>query len=494
MNVDKKALSLKNEYVRIGKRQAQRIMAGSILIVDDEQDMLQLLKRSLEPDLDCRVDTALSAEEALKRLSVKSYDLVLADIKMPGMDGLEMLELIKRDQPDLTVVMMTAYGRIEMAVEAMKRGAYDFITKPFEHEALVLRLEKALERSQLLRENLQLQKEFDSRHVFQNLVGKSALMQRVYETIQMVAKTDLTVLITGESGTGKDLTARAIHALSPRNKRAFVAVNCPSVPEHILESELFGYKKGAFTHATQNKIGLFQEAHGGTIFLDEIGDISPTIQTKLLRVLQEKEIKPLGDPKSIEVDVRIIASTNQKLQEKIQKAEFREDFFYRINVLPVRLPALRERREDIPLIANHLVKTHCVKLNKEPKRISPELMEILVNHPWEGNVRELENVIMRGILFSTGDEIRPRDVGLKNEPRPECLVESTVHNLPYREAKEQTLQKFNAHYIGHLLTATGGNVSQAARNCGLERQALQQIMRRYGIDAAPYRNKGRPEN
>ena len=313
-------------------------------------------------------------------------------------------------------------------------------------------------------------------------------MQRVFEAIQMVAKTDLTVLVTGESGTGKELAARAVHDLSHRSKNAFVAVNCPTVPENILESELFGYKKGAFTHATQNRIGLFQEAHRGTIFLDEIGDISPTIQTKLLRVLQEKEIKPLGDPKTIQVDVRIIASTNQDLQEKIRKAEFREDFFYRINVLPIRLPALREHREDIPLIANHLVKIHCVKLNSQPKRISPKLMNILVNLRWEGNVRQMENLIMRGILFSATDEIHPQDVGLENESRPERLIEGTVNNLPYRKAKEQTLQEFNAHYIGHLLTVSKGNVSQAARHCGLERQALQQIMRRYDIDAAPYRN------
>ncbi|MCK5488316.1 MAG: sigma-54-dependent Fis family transcriptional regulator, partial [Desulfobacterales bacterium] len=282
-------------------------MNRQILIVDDEMDMLQLLKRSLEPDLNCKVETALSGEQALKLLERKIFDLVLADIKMPGMDGLELLELIKRENPDLTVVMMTGHGDIDMAVKAMKSGAYDFITKPFDHDALLLRLEKALERSSLLMENIRLQEECRESDVFQNLVGKSAKMQRVYETIQMVAKTDLTVLITGESGTGKDLAARAIHTLSNRRSGPFVAVNCPTVPENILESELFGYKKGAFTHATQNKAGLFQAAHRGTIFLDEIGDINPTIQTKLLRVIQEKEIKPLGDTRTVEVDVRIIS-------------------------------------------------------------------------------------------------------------------------------------------------------------------------------------------
>ena len=461
----------------------------SILIVDDERDLLQLLKRSLEPDLSCRIQTAPNGGAALKCLDADTFDLVLADIKMPGMNGLELLEHIKRDTPDLTVVMMTAHGDIEMAVQAMKSGAYDFITKPFDHEALLLRLEKALERSSLLKENLRLQRECQDINAFQDLVGKSSRMQRVYETIQMVAKTDLTVLITGESGSGKDLTARAIHALGPRRRKPFVAVNCPTVPENILESELFGYKKGAFTHATQNKIGLFQEAHHGTIFLDEIGDISPTIQTKLLRVLQEKEIKPLGDTKTIDVDVRIVASTNRDLQNKIKKSEFREDFYYRLNVLPIHLPALREHREDIPLIANHLLEKHCAKLNKPLKKLSPELLEVFLNRAWEGNVRELENLIIQGILFSLTDQIRPQDIGLSLVASSTNSVDISFQDLPYKKAKEQVLVNFNASYIHNLLTKSQGNVTQAARLCGLERQALQQVMRRYGIKAEPFRNR-----
>jgi DNA-binding NtrC family response regulator len=461
----------------------------SILIVDDERDLLQLLKRSLEPDLNCRVEIASNGAAALKCLGADTFDLVLADIKMPGMNGLELLGHIKKDTPDLTVVMMTAHGDIEMAVQAMKSGAYDFITKPFDHDALLLRLEKALERSSLLKENLRLQRVCQDGNAFQDLVGKSSKMQRVYETIQMVAKTDLTVLITGESGSGKDLTARAIHALSPRRRKSFVAVNCPTVPENILESELFGYKKGAFTHATQNKIGLFQEAHRGTIFLDEIGDISPTIQTKLLRVLQEKEIKPLGDTKTIDVDVRIVASTNRNLQEKIKKSEFREDFFYRLNVLPIHLPALREHREDIPLIANHLLEKHCAKLNKPLKKLSPELLEVFLHRPWEGNVRELENLIMQGILFSLTDQIRPQDIGLSLAANSTNRVDSSFQDLPYKRAKEQVLVNFNSSYINNLLTKSRGNVTQAARFCGLERQALQQVMRRYDIKAEPFRNR-----
>ena len=462
-------------------------MQKSILIIDDELDMLQLLKRSLEPDLKCHIATVQSGKEALQLIAQQPFDLVLADIKMPEMDGLELLELIKRDYPNMTVVMMTAFGGVETAVEAMRNGAYDFISKPFDHETILVRLEKALERSSLIQENYRLQMECKDRQVFHKLVGNSQIMNRLYETIQMVAKTDLTVLITGESGTGKELAARAVHNLSLRSKNAFVAVNCPTLPENILESELFGYKKGAFTHATHDKIGLFQEAHKGSIFLDEIGDITPAIQTKLLRVLQEKEIKPLGDTKSITVDVRIIASTNQNLEEKIKIGEFREDVYYRLNVLPIKLPALREHPEDIPLIANHLLEKHCLLLDKPAKKISPELMDIFLQKRWEGNVREMENVIMQGILFSSGDEIRPRDVNLNSNRRSARRLESADNNLPYKAAKEITLKQFNHSFIGRLLEEYNGNVSQTARHCGLERQALQQIMRRYNINAEDYR-------
>lgn len=462
-------------------------MRKSILIIDDELDMLQLLKRSLEPELKCDIQTAQSAKEALEILSKGSFDLVLVDIKMPQMDGFELLELLKRDHPQMTVVMMTAYGGVDMAVEAMRKGAYDFITKPFDHETIVVRLDKALERSSLIQENYRLQLECQDRNAFQELVGNSQVMKRLYETIQMVAKSDLTVLISGESGTGKELAARAVHNLSNRSNNAFVAVNCPTLPETILESELFGYKKGAFTQATQNKIGLFQEAHQGTIFLDEIGDIAPAIQTKLLRVLQEKEIKPLGDTKSITVDVRIVASTNQNLEEKIKKGEFRDDVFYRLNVLPVRLPALREHPEDIPLIANHLLEKHCAELDKPLKKISPELMDLFLKRTWEGNVRELENVIMQGILFSSSDEVKPQDIHLNTLPPAGGLIEGLYQDLPYKKAKEQTLKDFNHQYLCKLLTINQGNVTRAARQCGMERQALQQIMRRYQIRADDFR-------
>jgi len=266
-----------------------------------------------------------------------------------------------------------------------------------------------------------------------------------------------------------------------------VAVNCPTIPENILESELFGYKKGAFTHATQDRSGLFQEAHTGTIFLDEIGDVSPAIQTKLLRVLQEKEIKPLGHAKPVKVDVRIVASTNQNLREKIRNGQFREDFFYRLNVLPVELPDLKTHLEDIPQIANHLLEKHCARMNKPVKRLSRELVKIFMGMTWEGNVREMENMIMRGILFSTGDKIMPHEVGLTDEEPVQTLCGDDCLGLPYKDVKEETLNRFNHSFIGNLLVESKGNVTQAARQCGLERQALQQIMKRYGIKADHYR-------
>lgn len=463
-------------------------MDRSILIVDDEPDMLQLLKRSLEPDLACTVDIASSAEAAIQAMNRKAFDLVMADIRMPGMDGLDLLAFIKKTVPDQTVVMMTAYGSIDTAVTAMRNGAYDFITKPFDHDALVARLEKALERSELIKENQILREACRAApHVFERMVGNSEAMLRVHETIRMVAKTDFTVLITGESGTGKELAARAIHALSPRKNRSFIPVHCPTVPEQILESELFGYKKGAFTHATQDKNGLFQEARGGSIFLDEIGDIGPIVQAKLLRVLQEKEIKPLGDTRSLTVDVRIIASTNQDLRDKIQKGRFREDLFYRLNVLPLKLPALSERRSDIPIIAYHFIEKHCTRLERPPQKISPDLMARLLDRKWEGNVRELENTIIQGILFSKSEEILPADAGFVETDQRSAGQAEKAYLPSYRDAKEEMLTVFNTDYIGQLLMKHDGNVTQAAQMCGLERQSLQQIMRRYGIASKHYR-------
>ncbi|MGQ9668904.1 sigma-54-dependent transcriptional regulator [Desulfosoma sp.] len=473
---------------KVSTSEVPEALKDRILVVDDEQDFLRLLKRSLVKDLECDVLTAASGGAALQVLEEESVDVVLVDMKMPGMDGLEFLDHLRARYPWVTAIMMTAHGCVELAVQAMRQGAYDFIIKPFDHDALVFTLRKALERHRLLRENMRLQRRCKGETAFQDIVGQSPAMRRVFEAVQMVATSDLTVLITGESGTGKDLVARAIHNLSERAQGPFVAVNCPTVPENILESELFGYKKGAFTHATHNKIGLFQEAHRGTIFLDEIGDISPAIQTKLLRVLQDKAIKPLGDTKMIKVDVRVVASTNRNLQERIRSGTFREDLYYRLNVVPIEMPPLRRRREDIPLLCDYFLKKHGSELRRPHKTISPELMEIFLAREWEGNVRELENTIMRGILFAPGDEIRPEHVGMVPERRSCRLFDdASFQHLPYKQAKGEVLRRFHQQYLENLLARCAGNVTHAARQCGLERQALQQVMRRFGIDPEKFR-------
>ncbi len=464
-------------------------MKANILVVDDEKDMTRLLQRTLEPELPCKVTMAFSGEMALNILAQASFDLVICDIKMPGMDGFELLERTRKKYPDLTVVMLSAFGNIESAVLAIKKGAYDFISKPFEQDEIIFKIQKALERSRLLHENKRLLKERQREAL--PLIGKSEAMEKVFEKISLVAASDVTVLITGESGTGKDLTARSIHSLSPRKDKSFIPVNCPTIPEHILESELFGYKKGAFTNAYRDKAGLFQAADKGTIFLDEIGDIGPSIQTKLLRVIQEKEIKPLGDTRAETVDVRIIASTNQNLKEKIAQKEFREDFFYRLSVISIELPPLRDRITDIPILCEALLAKQCEKMNKPPKTISGEVLDLLMKQPWIGNVRELENVLIHGILYSKENTISLSDIPVKEAPHKKINFMGEegipVTSLPYREAKEKLLYEFNHDYIGAKLSMTQGNVTQAAKLCHMDRQALQQIMRRYGLDPGPFR-------
>jgi DNA-binding NtrC family response regulator len=464
-------------------------MRPNILVVDDEKDMTRLLQRTLEPELDCQVTMAFSGAMALNVLEQTgtSFDLVISDIRMPEMDGFELLDALKKNYPDLTVVMLTAYGNIESAVVAIKKGAYDFISKPFEHSEIIFKIGKALERSRLISENRRLQAAQDKEAM--PLIGQSPAMEKVFEKISLVAGSDVTVLITGESGTGKDLTARSIHALSPRKDNSYIPVNCPTIPEHILESELFGYKKGAFTNAYRDKTGLFQEAHQGTIFLDEIGDVGPSIQTKLLRVIQEKEIKPLGDTKSIQVDVRIIASTNQDLKQKIADKEFREDFFYRLSVISIELPPLRDRVTDIPLLCDHLLAKHCNKLNKSPKRLSDDVRDLFMKQPWQGNVRELENVLVQGILYAEGDTIKPENVSMDNSRDISCdgRLDPETRDLPYKAAKDRILTRFNHNYIGAILTLTSGNITQAAKRCAMDRQALQQIMKRYNIDPEQFR-------
>ncbi len=458
-----------------------------LLIVDDEPDMAALIKRAVSSETKWHVMTADSAKEALKIMEDHTVHVVLLDIKMPGMDGIELLKIIKTGINSPTVVMMTAYGVIEMAVEAIRKGAYDFITKPFDNTRLILTLKKAMEHHSLISENRSLQRLVRSRTVFHQMVGISSRMMSVFDTIQMVSKTDATVLITGESGTGKELVARAIHQLSDRSDKRFVIVNCPALPSSILETELFGYVRGAFTDAKQDRQGLFREADGGTIFLDEIGDLPTGLQTKLLRVLQEKEIKPLGHPRSFNVDVRVVSSTNRNLKELMSTGEFREDLYYRLNVVSIEVPPLRERREDIPLLVEHFFRKYSKKFRKEGLELSRDFMSDMCSNPWNGNVRELENVVERAIIMAKGPTVTFPDRRPENQENQ--FFQYHPGSLPYREAKEEVLGRFNLAYLSGVLDEFRGNVTRAARRCGLQRQSFQQLLRRYGIRAEEFRSK-----
>jgi DNA-binding NtrC family response regulator len=462
-------------------------MKQKILIVDDNPDMTRFLERLIGNALHLETRVAGSAETALQILKENTVHCLLVDMKMPGMDGMELLRNIKKKDASLPVIIMTAYGAIETAVESMKEGAYDFITKPFEEERLIHTVRRALEHEHLFRRNLDLERRIREIEKETFFVGESPRMKELIDTIKLVAGTDVTVLITGETGTGKELAARMIHSLSSRTGKPFVAVNCPAIPENILESELFGYRKGAFTGANTDREGLFQAAQGGTLFLDEIGDISSSLQAKLLRVLQERELKPLGDTTTRRVDVRVIAATNRDLEENVASGLFRSDLFYRLNVVSVRTPPLREIPEDIPLIAYHFLSLFCAELGLDQKRFSEEALRFLVSRQWKGNARELQNEIKRAVIFSKSELLTREDFGSgapavsASEDIPE------LYGIEYKEGRKRVLTTFNVEYITRLLRRTEGNVSLAAQAAGIERQSLQQLMRKYGINSSVFR-------
>jgi DNA-binding NtrC family response regulator len=461
-----------------------------LLIVDDEVDLLEGLVRILSYELEnTEVVTASRPIEALELIAREPFDLVFLDIRMPEMSGLDLLQSMLKVDRWLTIIMMTAYGSIETAVDAIKRGAYDFITKPLEQDTLLRAIGKGLERNRLIRENMHLQQRVCERSAFEDLVGQSLPMRRLYETVQAVARTSYTVLIRGQSGSGKELVARAIHALSPRRNRPLVTVNCPAIPEQLLESEFFGHKKGSFTGADADQRGLFDEAHGSTLLLDEIGDIPVHIQTKLLRVLQEQEIKPLGVNKTHKVDVRIIASTNQDLEAKILDRTFREDLFYRLNVVTIWTPSLEEVREDIPLLINHYTRIACCELDIALKRFSTRALEECMGRPWPGNVRELQNFVRRVVMFCPDEIIRLEDLSAAEKPGAspsEPEAETAPGPIePYMQAKERMVKRFTLQYVADLLNMTNGNVTRAAELSGLRRTALQKIMRRIDVKTGP---------
>ncbi len=462
----------------------------NLLIIDDEYYMIKGLQRVLSYELeDVEVDICSRSDLALRMLLEKHYDLVLLDIRMPEVDGLELLPKIKKIHPDIQVIMMTAFGNIDLAVQSIKQGAFDFISKPFEMPDLIELLHSGLKRSRLRN-----RKSLSPRHSgLADLIGKTRPMQELFALISSIAPTDYSVLIRGESGTGKELVARSIHNLSPRKDREFITVNCPALPEHLLESELFGYKKGAFTGALQDKKGLFQEAHGSSILLDEIADIPIPVQTKLLRVLQEQEIRPLGSNKNTPVDVRILSTTNQDLEQKLQDKTFREDLFFRLNVVTIKTPALEEIKDDIPLMVDFFIQQTCAEMDIPPKPFSPGAIERLKHRAWPGNVRELQNVVRRALIFSTENEVTPGDITQveTNEQKRENSVENPSGEglEPYNQAKERVLQKFSAEYVEHLMQETGGNISQAAKLGGLSRVALQKSLRRTGVDPQRFREE-----
>ncbi len=463
-----------------------------VMIVDDEPDMLSMLRLVIGKKCDCEIITALSGLEALKQMKGCRPDVVVTDIKMPDLDGLELLREIRENDSTISVVIMTGYGTIDMAVRALKDGAYDFLQKPFDKDHIVRVVGNCLERTELLRSNRTLRQRLDTLSLPEGFIGQSPALKRVLDLLARVADTDATVLIRGESGTGKELAARALHNLSRRKKQKMVIVNCPALPENILESELFGYSKGAFTGALQEKKGLFLEAHRSTILLDEVADIPVSLQTKLLRVLQEKEIQPLGQNETIKVDARVVASTNQDLEEKIQAGSFREDLFYRLNVVSVVMPSLEEMKEDIPLLIHHFLSKFKRQYQREELVVPQEVLTHLYRRRWPGNVRELQNTIKRIVLLSSGGTVDLAALGIPEQPPGQWSGSwgfDSLSTIPYNEAKAQVVRKFSETYLKKLLMRNQGNVTKAAAECGLERQALQRIMRRYSIISAEFKKK-----
>ncbi len=466
-------------------------MAAKILIVDDEKDMLSLLQRIITDKTPHEVAVTDDPLETTELLKKNDYDVVITDLKMPNRDGIQILELVKKKDESIAVVIMTAYGAIDSAIEATRKGAFDYITKPFRKERILHVVEQALSWRQLRRENTFLREKLEGRSLFPNLIGTSAAMQNLQSHIDRVAKTSATVLITGESGTGKELVARAIHSHSLRKDKPFIPLNCSAIPESIIESELFGHVRGAFTGAVRDKKGLVEEADHGSLFLDEIGDLSLTMQVKLLRLIQEGEFKAVGSNAIRKVDIRFVAATNQILPERIKKGEFREDLFYRLNVINIHLPPLRERIEDIWLLANHFLQKYNVIHGKSVTKISKEAMELLTHREWPGNIRELENVMERGIIMAMGDAVQVSDISAQDQicvdASSALATSEEIFSMPFKEAKDKLIEDFQTQYINKVLAKHSGNVSQAARESGLKRQYLHRLMKDSKLDSKAFK-------
>ncbi len=463
-------------------------MGDKILIVDDEKDMLVLLKRIITEDTDHEVTTEINPLKALDLFKNQVFDMVITDLKMPKMDGIQLLEQLKKIRPDVSVVVMTAYGTIETAVEATRKGAYDYITKPFRRERILLTVEKVMQWQTLIRENRALKQALIQKDESETMIGGTPVMKEIFERVKQVAPTMGTVLITGLSGTGKELVARAIHHGSRRKAGKLVTVNCTAIPENVIESELFGHVRGAFTGAWKDKKGLVEEAHEGTLFLDEIGDLSPQMQTKLLRLLQEGEYKPVGGVITKKADLRFIAATNHDLREDIQAKTFREDLYYRLNVIRLKLPELKERKRDIPLLAHYFLNKYSKNNGKKINGFSPAAMQALVSYQYPGNVRELENLIERGVIYCRSDTLRLRDLSMDSEQSFFfATMAPEVSEMCFKDAKDEMIQQFHARYIRYLLERTGGNISRAAEAAGIQRQYLHRLMKETGVGADEFK-------
>lgn len=451
---------------------------STILVVDDEPGMREFLEIMLQKD-GYNVETAPDGSEAIDKIEEKLFDLAIVDIQMPVLNGIEVLKKFNEKSPDTTVIMITAYASHETAIEAMKLGAYDYITKPFKIDEIKLVIKKALEKKKLERENTRLRKELETQYGFGNIIGRSPSIVKVFELIKRVAEINVNVLITGESGTGKELVARAIHYSGTRHERPFVPVNCGAIPEALMESELFGYKKGAFTGALKDKRGLFEEASGGTIFLDEIGDLPLHLQVKLLRVLEEKKIRPLGGTEAANVDVRVIAATNKKIEEEVGGGRFREDLFYRLNVIKIVLPPLRERRIDVSPLAIHFINKYSLEMGKDIRGISPKALEILENYHYPGNVRELENIIARCVALETSNVIR-------QETLPQLVTGRDYLDLDTSFASNSSLDTLlgdvEKKMIEKALRTTNGNKTEAARLLGITLRSLRYRLAKHELD------------
>ena len=473
-------------------------MKGRLLVVDDERGIVIALKGLFTKE-GYEVETAESGEEALEKVKAGLFHVIITDLSMKGMSGLELLKQVRELDPACAVLMITAFGTQRIAVEAMKAGAEDYLPKPFDNDELRLKVRKVMETQLLKRAHSQLLEQVRlETGVFENMVGRSRTMMRVFETIDKVAPTDVTVLIRGESGTGKELVARAIHFRSPRARKPFIPVNCAAFSRELVESELFGHEKGAFTGAVARREGKFEAADGGTLFLDEIGDMALETQAKLLRVLQEQKFERIGGNQPLSVDVRIIAATNQDLEAMIALGKFREDLYYRLKVVEIRVPPIRERREDVPLMVQHFIAEACQRFSAPGKQLTPEAMRACVEAPWKGNARSLKAAIEQAVILSPGAEITAEDLFAGSEPdgdhasspapgasnHSSAAGEGIDSALTFRAAKEKFVGDWEREFFVRALRATGGNISRAAERTGMYRQSFQQKMRELGITLA----------